>query len=328
MDVRPAGTRGPRGGHARVQSRCALRRDRRTRGEHERDRERGVVGREQVLPVGAPVGLLGERERVRILGQDRRLPLLPPADRVAPALVREHVVETPAVDAIRGIAVAVGVHPVLAPAIQQAGHRRVREVPADVADRAAVPRGVGPARERGIARVRVEVREVVGEGGRWMQVGVREVAAVLRHRVGDEIDEDLDALGVCRAHERPELGLGSEPWIHDVRGHVLVAVVGGRGEDGRHPDGRDAERPQVRQAGGHAAEVAESLRVPVGVTPGDRHDLVEHVVARIAAGQWCGGGGRRGKARDREEQGEEPSEAHAGIRGRADGGAPSAEQRV
>ncbi len=270
------------------------------RGGDVRVRGVGLAEHEEVLPA--------VRRRVRV---ERRRPLRPEPhadvlDGVDPEAVDGEVLHPPLVDPLHAV------HDLgtLGPQVVQSGEVAVgrglagegRVAPVVVHRRVVEPaRDLGPARDlRGVreggggdgreplAAVRVvgvvegpAVLGQVGEGALGEVAGgllpvVHDVGGV----VGDDVEEDLHALGVGLGDEVLEVLVGAEVRVDlgEVGDPVAVVAGGGVGpralhravlEDRRHPDGGRAEPLDVVQPPGQALEVASLVETLVGgVVPG------------------------------------------------------------
>jgi hypothetical protein len=93
--------------------------------------------------------------------------------------------------------------------------------------------------------------------------------------VGDEVDDQLDVVGVQFGNHLVEVGERAQARI-DVA--VVVDVVAAVGECGRveraEPNRVDAERSEVADSGGDAGQVPDA--VAVGIEEAARVDLVDH----------------------------------------------------
>jgi len=96
------------------------------------------------------------------------------------------------------------------------------------------------------------------------------VRGVGEHEVGD----DLQAEGVGAFDQAVEIGQGPEHRVDvAIVGDVIAEILHRRGEEGAEPDGVDAERGDVVEAGGDPGQVADAVAVAVGETA--RIDLID-----------------------------------------------------
>jgi hypothetical protein len=83
--------------------------------------------------------------------------------------------------------------------------------------------------------------------------------------VGDDVEDDADAEGVCLGDHLLRLGERAEGGVDGpVVGDVVAPVRHGRGVPGVDPDGVDAQLRQVREAGAQARDVPDAVAVAVG----------------------------------------------------------------
>lgn len=129
----------------------------------------------------------------------------------------------------------------------------------------AVPGVEGVAGVLGVRAVGEREPLVVDAAG--VVAGVVVPDGVVANAISDEVEIDLDPAGVSGVDEGEELGLGAEAGIDLAGVAVLIAVIGGGGEDGVHPHRGHAEGLEVVEAGGHAVEIAEAVLVVVAVAP-------------------------------------------------------------
>ncbi len=216
------------------------------------------------------------------------------------------VVEAGEVAVRGGLAGPGGVAPVVV-------HRRVVEPPRNLEvllrgghGRCARERAGAHAGERAVAVRVVGVVEglpvlgQVGEGALG-EVVVRLLLVVhdVGGVVGDDVEEDLHALGVRLGDEVLEVLVGAEVRVDLGEVGDPVAVVAGRGvlpralhglvlEDGRHPDGGGAHALDVVEPVGQALEVAALVEALVGgVVAGGETGAGQAalVVAGVAVGE-------------------------------------------
>ncbi len=271
------------------------------------------MGGVEVGAVGLPFGLFGEGDDIGASGAEGLFPGLPEVgDGVAPAIgavgvAGPDVVESIAVDGGGAVGVAEGiarVDPLEGPARDEFARAGVAKIEEGEGDPRAGAGAVVVA--EGGAGGGVFHRDEAGEGRGGVGGGVAVKGAVAVDAVGDEIDEDAEVGGVRGAVEVEEVGFDAEGGVDAIGLGVLIAVVGGGGEDGGGPEGGDAERGEVGECGGHAAEVAVAVRIGggaggrvgacvgwivIGIAPGDGHDLIEDFIGERACGPGRGVGG-------------------------------------